>query len=335
MERHCGRCAEEINASGFDLLFAASCRFFGTTPIGRFSTIPSVLYLQEPGRRLYESWPQLPWLAPSWTPKDWIDTGFWRKMLISQLTFPGIRIQGREERRNAQAFDDILVNSYFSRESVLRAYGLDSKVCYLGVDADKFVDHHRQREPIAVSIGAFVPEKGVEFIIRAVARVTAAVRPKLCWIANIVYPGYDVEMRRLAADHHVDLELKYRLPDSEMIDILNRARMMLYAPRLEPFGFAPLEANACGLPVIAVAEGGVRETVDDGVNGILVEHDAENMASAIQRLALDDTLAASLGQNGRHLVQTNWSLPSSIERLESRLKATLGRAMGQKPMPLK
>ena len=36
---------------------------------------------------------------------------------------------------------------------------------------------------------------------------------------------------------------------------------MLYAPRLEPFGLAPLEANACGLPVIAVPEGGVRETV--------------------------------------------------------------------------
>jgi glycosyltransferase involved in cell wall biosynthesis len=44
---------------------------------------------------------------------------------------------------------------------------------------------------------------------------------------------------------------------------------MAYAPRLEPLGLAPLEAGACGLPVVAVAEAGVRETVVDGITGSL------------------------------------------------------------------
>ena len=95
-------------------------------------------------------------------------------------------------------------------------------------------------------------------------------------------------MRALAAQSGVNFELKLRIDDSELIDLLNRARVMLYAPRLEPFGLAPLEANACGLPVIAVAEGGVRETILDGINGLLVEHDPDSMGTAIERLLVDE-----------------------------------------------
>jgi glycosyltransferase involved in cell wall biosynthesis len=45
---------------------------------------------------------------------------------------------------------------------------------------------------------------------------------------------------------------------------------MVYSARLEPFGLAPLEANACATPVVAVAEGGVRESIGNGVNGVLI-----------------------------------------------------------------
>ncbi|MFI5057709.1 MAG: glycosyltransferase family 4 protein [Candidatus Acidiferrales bacterium] len=326
MDRHCRQCAEEINASGFDLLFAAVCVFFRTTSIARFAKIPSVIYLQEPYRFFYESLPELPWLALSWTPKDLFDPHFWSKALLSRLLLPGIRVRGREERKNAMAFDDILVNSFFSRESVLRAYGLDSKVCYLGIDTEKFVNRYEKREPTAVSVGMLGPTKNVEFIIRSVATTSVQIRPKLLWIANMTDPPYLKQMRRLAEVSGVNFEVKQRIEDSELVDILNRARMMLYAPRLEPFGYAPLEANACGLPVIAVAEGGVRETIRDGVNGILVEHDPLSMASAIERLMRDGELARRLGENACLLVRDKWSLPSSIDRVESRLRSTLTKA---------
>ena len=47
-------------------------------------------------------------------------------------------MQLREEVRNAAAYDVILTNSLYSRESILRAYGLSSRVCYLGVDTEAF-----------------------------------------------------------------------------------------------------------------------------------------------------------------------------------------------------
>jgi glycosyltransferase involved in cell wall biosynthesis len=94
---------------------------------------------------------------------------------------------------------------------------------------------------------------------------------------------------------------------------------MVYAPRLEPFGLAPLEANACGLPVVAVAEGGVRETIIDGVNGLLVQHQPQMMANAVQRLADDKNLAAQLSNNASKIVQEKWSVDSAVERLEMQL----------------
>jgi len=329
MDRHCQKCAKEINAGGFDLLFSAACLLFATTSIGRFVNIPSVIYLQEPYRWLYECLPDLPWPALAWTVKDWFDAEFCRKALIRRIKLSGIRVQGREERRNAMAFDDILVNSYFSRESVLRAYGLDAKVCYLGVNTHKFVNRRQKRESLAVSIGAFTPEKNAEFVVRALAKVSSEARPELVWIANAIAPAYLEAIRQLARDTQVKFELKFRIEDSEVIDILNRARVMSYAPRLEPFGYAPLEANACGVPVVAVAEGGVRETIQDGVNGILVEHDPESMATAIELIMRDHELFNRLSSNGDQIVRTSWSLPPSIDRLESRLTRTLGRVRAE------
>jgi glycosyltransferase involved in cell wall biosynthesis len=80
------------------------------------------------------------------------------------------------------------------------------------------------------------------------------------------------------------------------------------------------------VPVIAVAEGGMRETIQDGVNGVIVEHDPEKMAAAIERLMADDELAQRLSRDAYCLVREKWALPTSIDRLESRLRSTLAKA---------
>src|SRR5260370_22123697 len=86
--------------------------------------------------------------------------------------------------------------------------------------------------------------------------------------------------------------------DSELVTTLNKATLLLCTSRLEPFGFAALEANACGLPVVGVAEGGIRETVKDGVKGFLVEPDAESIARAVGQLLRNPSLAKQIGDAG-------------------------------------
>jgi len=127
------------------------------------------------------------------------------------------------------------------------------------------------------------------------------------------------ETINLAISREVVFEPMIRISDADVVDILNRAMAMIYAPRLEPFGLAPLEGNACGLPVIAVAEAGVRESIVDHVNGLLVEHDPHAIAAAIDRLQVDPELARQLGISGRLAVETKWSLAAATDRIEQQL----------------
>jgi glycosyltransferase involved in cell wall biosynthesis len=320
MERHCGKCAQQMRSKGFDILFAASCIVYHTPLIGRFVDIPSVLYLGEPNRPFYEAQPELPWPAINWTSKNLFSLHFWRRSLKKRLRLPGIRVLAREERISALAFDQILVNSFFSRESVLRAFGIDSKVCYLGIDTNHFVNQNKPRESFVVSLGAIIPSKNIEFLVDSVGKVSAHVRPQLVLIANTIDAAYLDCLKETAEKSQVSMQVHHRIKEPEVVDILNRARLMLYAPRLEPFGYAPLEACACCTPVIATAEGGVRETIQDGVNGLLVEHEAEAMGAAIERLICDKELHKQLSAKAHEIVKEKWSLESSIDRLELRLK---------------
>src|SRR5437667_1202842 len=319
LDEHCRQCADEINRRNFDILFANSSIIQAVSSIGRYVKAKKVLYLQEPNRWLYEAGEGgLPWVAIPSATRSWMRPRYIRWFLWNLIGTQRLRVLARDERLNASAFDLILVNSYFSRETLLRVYGLDSTVCYLGVDTQLFVNHQHARENFVVGVGQLTPSKNVEFVIKAVAKIGIP-RPRLVWIANMGADWYYEKMRSLAESYEVTFEARASIDDNELVDILNRATAMVYAPRLEPFGLAPLEANACGLPVVAVAEGGVRETIIDGVNGFLVQHQPQMMAQAIQRLAHDKDLAAQLSKNGSKIVQEKWSVNSAVERLERQL----------------
>ena len=319
LDEHCRQCADEINRRNFDILFANSSIIQAVSSIGRYVKAKKVLYLQEPNRWLYEAGEGgLPWVAIPAATRSWMRPRYIRWFLWNLIDTQRLRVLARDERLYASAFDLILVNSYFSRETLLRLYGLDSTVCYLGVDTQLFVNHQHVRENFVVGVGQLTPSKNVEFVIKAVAKIGVP-RPRLVWIANMGADWYYEKMRSLAESYEVTFEARASIDDNELVDILNRATAMVYAPRLEPFGLAPLEANACGLPVVAVAEGGVRETIIDGVNGFLVQHQPQMMAQAIQRLAHDKDLAAQLSKNGSKIVQEKWSVNSAVERLERQL----------------
>jgi glycosyltransferase involved in cell wall biosynthesis len=318
MDEHCRRCAAQINQGEFDVLFANSCSLFRVTAIGRHVKIPSALHLGEPYRSLYEALPRLPWLAlprSSTSPWAWRSIKRFTKDLVR---VQAMRLQAREEVDNAAEFDQILVNSHFSRESILRTYGLDARVSYLGIAADRFRPLGVPRERLIVGVGSIAHHKGVDIAIRAVATIPEKIRPALVWIGNMVDGHYRREVEALAESLRVSLMLRIDVSDEELVRELSRAAVMVYTSRLEPFGLAPLEASACETPVVAVAEGGVRETIRDGENGILVPNRRpEQIGEALLRLLDDPKLARRLGAQGREGVVKQWSWKAAVNRVES------------------
>lgn len=325
MEAHCRECARQIGLAEFDVLFANTCAWFAASPIARHVKLPSVLYLQEPHRNLYEALPELLWAARPVCEKTRLLGLRSVRRFTNAVWIQGQRIQVREEISNAKAFDRILVNSLFSRESVQRAYGLESRVCYLGIDTDLF---HPTGEPVgryAVGLGSIAYHKGVDRALRAVAAVALPVRPKLIWIGNVADPAYLAELKHRAGELRVDFEARVLVSDYELVSLLSRAAVMIYTSRLEPFGLGPLEANACGVPVVAIAEGGVRETIEHGRNGLLVPEDnPQELAAAITTILSDPVLADAMRRHAREMVVSRWGMEAAVSRLEEEL-LTAGR----------
>jgi glycosyltransferase involved in cell wall biosynthesis len=314
----CKRCAGEIEAGGFDLLFANSSVLYQMPYIMCHVRIPKALYLQEPCRYLYEASPILPWVSAV-EGLEQSDSIRPRQRLADYQHVQTLRVQAKQEWLNAQACDTILVNSYFSRESLLRAYGVEARVCYLGIDTSLFRNLNLEREGFIVGLGSFDSIKRIDLAVQAVALLPEP-RPPLVWISNSGNDAYRNEVRELALSLGVDLQIKTKISDGDLVDTLNRAALMLYTSRLEPFGFAALEANACGLPVVGVAEGGIRETIEDGVNGFLVDPEPAALARAAARLLQDSSLARQMGENAAAHVQRKWNVGLSIDRLETCLQ---------------
>ena len=324
MLAHAATFAEVVNRSDFDVVLANSCGAFFTPFVGRYLEIPAVLYLQEPCRRLFEARPELPWLTEPAPARPWWHPAAVRQWLGDALRVYPVRVQAREEWTNIRTFDPVLVNSRFSRESVLRAHGVEATVCYLGVDTDRFVSANRERESIALSVGEFGRHKNPLFVIRAIG--ASRRKPPLTWIANRVDVTLLEEARLLAGHLGVTLDVKSNLSEEELVAWYQRAGLFVYAPRLEPFGFTPLEASACGAPVVAVAEGGVRETVTDGETGLVVDADPALMGAAIDRLMDNPSMARAMGQAGAARVRRVWTLAAAGDRLERHLMTAARRS---------
>jgi glycosyltransferase involved in cell wall biosynthesis len=328
MDKICRQAAQEIQSGGFDLLFATTCFCYYMPFIVRHLNIPKVTYLQEPFRYFYEASPTLPWVGRILNGDSSLGART-RSFIADQLKLQGIRIQARREWLNAHACDALLVNSYYSRESVLRAYGCEAKVCYLGIDTTLFCNQRRPREHFIVGLGAFTSAKRIELAIQSIALLPEP-RPPLIWIGDAGAADYAEAMRRLAASLGVNFETRMLVSDEEVVETLNRAALLIYTSRLEPFGLAPLEANACGAPVVAVAEGGVRETIKDGLNGFLVDSEPRAIAQAIARLLQDAALARDMGERACQYVQREWNLEKSVDRLEGNLLQVVRASLAQR-----
>jgi glycosyltransferase involved in cell wall biosynthesis len=319
MEKHCQTCADEINQGGFNLLFANSCFYYAVPFIGRFVNIKKVLYLGEPFRFFYESMPNFVWQAPQSLFKNLFRRSYWKAFLADFWAIHQYRVQVREEKTNYDSFDKVLVNSIFSAETTQRVFNQSASVCYLGIDTDLF--EYNPENPInkyVIGLGNLYINKNPELAVRAVAAIKNN-RPALVWVSNMTHGVFFDSITKLAKELGVDLQIKSNIADNELVSLLQSAVCMIYTSNLEPFGFAPLEANACGTPVVAIQEGGVKETIVDGKNGFLSHKNPESLAENISKLIENHSLRNEMGQWAIKNVKQNWTIEASIDRLEKEI----------------
>lgn len=328
MEKHCRICAEQINEGKFDLLFANSCFYYAVPFIGRFVNIKKVLYLGEPFRFFYEAMPHYVWQAPPSLFKNLFRRSYWKAFLADFWAIHQYRVQVREEKISYDSFDKVLVNSIFSAETVQRVFNKSATVCYLGIDTTLFESTPKEsvtrsqtvpRNSYIIGLGNLYINKNPELAVRTVAAVKKENRPTLIWVSNMTHGDFFDGVTKLAKELDVDLQILSNITDNQLVSLLKGAICMIYTSNLEPFGFAPLEANACGTPVVAVQEGGIKETIIDGKNGFLCHKNPESLAEKINEIIENPSLRTAMGQWAIENIKKNWTIEASIDRLESEL----------------
>ena len=233
----------------------------------------------------------------------------------------------------------------------LKAMGISTakiSIAPCGVDLGFFsaegpVDARARRHRI-LSVGRLVPRKGVDLVIRALPYLREAGFDdvELLIVGGGGDSGVldaDPEVRRLlglAAELGVadQVRLQGQVARGEMPGIFRSADAVVCAPWYEPFGIVPLEAMACGVPVVAAAVGGLRDTVVDHGTGLHVPpRDPEAIASALAMLLRNRSLRAELGNAGKVRARTRYSWDRVAAETEKAYQlAMAGAPAGVAPM---
>ncbi len=200
-------------------------------------------------------------------------------------------------------------------ESIYKAYGKRARVVHLGVDIQSFSPLGISKENFVLSAGAITPLKGYDFLIQSLALVSPDIRPQLVIVGNVSSQSEVNYLTDLARKSQVRFTYHVNIPDEQLVVLYNKALLFLYAPVLEPFGLVPLESMACGTPVVAVKEGGVRESVLENHVGLLTERVPELFADALTGLLRKPAELNRLKANTRDYVLNYWTWPHATQRL--------------------
>jgi glycosyltransferase involved in cell wall biosynthesis len=154
------------------------------------------------------------------------------------------------DQRTANGVDHFLANSEFIARRIWKTYRREAAVIYPPVDTHACTPRH-DKENFYLAASRLVPYKKMDLIVESFAQMPDK---------KLVVIGDGPDSDKLKAKTASNIQLLGHQPREVLIDHLQRANGLVFAAE-EDFGLVPLEAQACGTPVIAFGKGGALETV--------------------------------------------------------------------------
>ena len=245
------RALEELDLSAYDLVISSK-----SGPAKGVIVHPEarhICYCHSPMRYLYDQYPA------------YARTLAWpQRVYFSHLAH---RLR-QWDLASAARVDRFVANSAFVANRIRRVYRRSAEVVHPPVDTDAYrPDWGAAPGDYYLAVSEFVPYKRLDLAVEAFGRLDRRL---------VVVGGGEMEARlRAAATPNVSFA--GRVTDARLRELYQGARALVF-PAEEDFGLVPVEAIACGCPVIAFGAGGARETVREGVTGTFF---AEQSAAAI------------------------------------------------------
>lgn len=270
--------AKDIDGRHYDAVFIEPSKFTQAPFVMRFLKTKIVYYCQEPLRMVYEEQFAIDKNLSFFKYYYEVLNRFLRKLI---------------DRDNIRHASKILSNSEFTKQNIQNAYNLRAQTAYMGVDSEIFKPVKIQKDIDVLYVGASDYTDGFYLVEKAKEILGDTIKIKILatekqWISN----------------------------DFDMRDMYCRSKIILSLAKNEPFGLIPVEAMSCSVPVIAVDNGGYRESVRNGYNGFLVKSDPKMIAGKIKFLLGNKREYEKMSNNARDEIVKNWTWIRNTAKLE-------------------
>lgn len=169
------------------------------------------------------------------------------KSKIARLIMHYMRIW---DTRTSNGVDYFIANSHFIARRIWKCYRREAEVIYPPVDVDKFTFCDK-KEDFYLNASRMVPYKKMDLIVEAFSKMPDK---------QLIVIGQGPDFNKIKKLAGPNVKLMGYQPDSVLQDYMQRAKAFIFAAE-EDFGITPVEAQACGTPVIAYGKGGSLETV--------------------------------------------------------------------------
>jgi len=287
---------------------------------------PYICYVHAPWRRLYPR------------PVD-LETG-WATDIRSTLmeTFPNINWWKSIDMISIRNADAILTNSKKIADEVAKIYGRkDALPCYPAPEeyfqplpeeaASQVVKKYHLNHPILLSTNRHAPQKRIDFLIQLMPKILKEHPQATLVITGKPVPYYTSKLQELVKKLKIERNVVFTgsISEKNLVALYNEADLYLYAAVQEDFGLGPVEAEACGTPVIAWNDGGPSETILDGVTGYVVTpYDEDEYLEKTLKILSDDDLRNKMGENGIKYAKANFTWKHHMDILEKTIRKLTG-----------
>jgi glycosyltransferase involved in cell wall biosynthesis len=209
-----------------------------------------------------------------------------RQGLLSRQVFRIWAYIHREfDQRSVGRIDTIVTNSKNVRKRIMSAYQREAEIIYPPVDTTRF--HTTRYGDFWLSVNRIYPEKRIELQSEAFRQLPGE---KLVVVGGYAHGDHAARYAsRIRQQLPPNVTMAGEVTEQELVDLYATCKGLICTAMDEDFGLTPLEAMASGKPVIAVDEGGFRETVTSET-GILVDASPEPIIEAVKKISEDPGL---------------------------------------------
>jgi glycosyltransferase involved in cell wall biosynthesis len=281
--------ARDIDNKQYDIVIINPSQFTQAPFMLKYLKTKNIYYGQEPLRIVYDTL-----LATSSSQSKtrllYEKLNRFLRKKIDRLNFSYAEFPVAPSKYRARLFEEI--------------YHKTMKVIYCGVDSSFFKPAVMSKDIDLLYIGSHNTIDGYDTFLEA-----------------LNYVKHKIKVRTILTDE------EWISGDDKLRAIYQRSKILVCTARKEGLGLSTLEALACGSAVVAVAEAGHKETVEDKTTGFLVPRNAQKIAQKIDWLLAHPNVAKKMGENGRESIVKHWTWKKRSTELENFINSVVNKTI--------